>query len=103
MPTAQFLTRKLWDCGSSAPWGHRGDLTTLTEVIAAHGGEAATTRNAFDALPKADRDDVIEFLKSLRVLPEGTPGLVVDQAHRPVDKASLVREVFASRSRSVRH
>ncbi len=102
VPTGLFLTRKLWDCGSSAPWGHRGDLTTLTEAIEAHGGEAATTRIAFQALPKSSRDDVIEFLESLRVLPEGTPGLVVDQAMHPVDKAALINAV-AIRSRSVRH
>ena len=33
--TELFLTRKLWDVGNSAPYGHRGDLTTLTDAIAA--------------------------------------------------------------------
>lgn len=102
VPTSQFLTRKLWDCGSSAPYGHRGDLTTLTEAIEAHGGEGAASRAAFRALPKSERDDVIEFLKSLRVLPKGTPSLVVDEALRPVDKAALVAKVTTSRQRSVR-
>ena len=32
-PTEEFLTRKLWDVGSSDPYGHRGDLTTMTEAI----------------------------------------------------------------------
>ena len=53
--------------GSTAPYGHRGDLGTLAEAIAHHGGEAAAVRDAFDALPEADRAAIIEFLKSLRI------------------------------------
>lgn len=68
-PTNQFLTRKLWDVGSTAPYGHRGDLTTLTEAIWAHGGDAAVSRQNFETLPAGDRDAVIEFLKSLQVRP----------------------------------
>jgi CxxC motif-containing protein (DUF1111 family) len=67
-PPRQFLTRKLWDAGNSDPYGHRGDLTTLTEAIHHHGGEARTARNAFFAMSAAERADVIEFLKSLQVL-----------------------------------
>jgi hypothetical protein len=84
IPTELFLTRKLWDVGNSAPYGHRGDLTTLTEVIAAHGGEARESRLAFDALPSPRRDAVIEFLKSLQMLPPGTPSRVVDSQYRPL-------------------
>lgn len=72
-PRREFLTRRLWDAGNSAPYGHRGDLTTLTAAIAAHGGEAAAAREAFDALSSDDRAAVIEFLKTLQVLPEGSP------------------------------
>ena len=39
-PTNEFLTRKLWDAGNSDPYGHRGDLTTMTEAINYHGGDA---------------------------------------------------------------
>src|SRR2546427_5577586 len=49
--TREFLTRKLWDAGNSAPYGHRGDLTTLTEAIDHHHGEAKPTRDAFFGLP----------------------------------------------------
>ncbi|HEU4401942.1 MAG TPA: di-heme oxidoredictase family protein [Candidatus Polarisedimenticolia bacterium] len=73
VPTNQFITRKLWDAGNSAPYGHRGDLTTLTEAIEAHGGEGRAARDAFLALPRADRDAIIEFLKSLQILPDGSP------------------------------
>lgn len=67
-PTRQFLTRKLWDAGSSAPYGHRGDLTTLTEAIYYHGGEARAVRDAYFALPATDQAAVIEFLMSLQVV-----------------------------------
>jgi hypothetical protein len=69
-PTSEFLTRKLWDVGNSDPYGHRGDLTTLTEAIHFHGGDARRERDAFFDLPQVDRDEIIEFLKTLQVLPE---------------------------------
>ena len=31
--TEFFLTRKLWDVGNTAPYGHRGDVSTITEAI----------------------------------------------------------------------
>jgi hypothetical protein len=77
-PTEEFLTRKLWDAGNTDPYGHRGDLTTLTEAIHFHGGEARASRDAFFALPKEDRDAIIEFLKTLQVLPDGSPPVVID-------------------------
>jgi CxxC motif-containing protein (DUF1111 family) len=66
-PTGQFLTRKLWDVGNSAPYGHRGDLTTLTEAIWFHGGDARQEREAFLALPERQQAELIEFLKCLVV------------------------------------
>ncbi len=66
----RFRTAPLWGVGSTAPYGHRGDLGTLAEAIAHHGGEAAAVREAYAALSEADRASVIEFLKSLRI-PEG--------------------------------
>jgi hypothetical protein len=72
VPIDQFITRKLWDVGNQAPYGHRGDLTTLTEAIEAHGGEGRVSRDAFIALPQADKDDLIEFLKSMQIVPDGS-------------------------------
>jgi cytochrome c peroxidase len=72
-PLRQFLTRKLWDVGDAAGFGHRGDLTTLSEAIHFHGGEARASRDAFFALPPGDQAAVIEFLKTLRVLPDSAP------------------------------
>lgn len=75
-----FITRKLWDVGSSAPYGHRGDLTTITEAILYHGGEARQSRDAFVALPAELQAAVVEFLKSLQVVPMDE---VVERDRRP--------------------
>jgi hypothetical protein len=79
----RFITRKLWGAANEAPYFHHGQYTTLREAVLAHGGEAAWTRARFKALPPGERDAVIEFLKSLQVLPPGTPSLVVDERGRP--------------------
>jgi cytochrome c peroxidase len=79
----RFLTRKLWGTANEPPYFHHGQFTTLRQAIKAHGGEAGGTRSAFNALPESDRDAIIEFLKSLQVLPPGTPSLVVDERGRP--------------------
>ncbi|MEO7143894.1 MAG: di-heme oxidoredictase family protein [Bryobacteraceae bacterium] len=87
IPTDQFLTRKLWDAGNSAPYGHGGDLTTINEAILNHGGEGRQARDAFAALPIGQQNAVVEFLKSLQILPEGAtqPSMTSDevlQLHR---------------------
>ena len=66
-PTEVFLTRKLWDVSDSGPYGHRGDLTSITQAIHHHGGEAREARDEFLSMPQEDQDRVIEFLKSLGV------------------------------------
>ncbi|MEL7449262.1 MAG: di-heme oxidoredictase family protein [Pseudomonadota bacterium] len=66
-PTEAFLTRRLWDVGSSDPYGHRGDLTTMTEAIHFHGGDARESRDAFFALSDYSQATIIEFLKSLQI------------------------------------
>jgi Di-haem oxidoreductase, putative peroxidase len=66
-PYYQFLTAKLWDTGNSGPWGHRNDLDTIYEAIVAHGGEAQSVRDAFEALSNSDQIAVVTFLKSLRM------------------------------------
>ena len=70
-PTEEFLTRKLWDVGNTDPYGHRGDLTTITEAINFHGGAARLSRDAYFDLPQDDQDDIVEFLKTLQILPRG--------------------------------
>jgi hypothetical protein len=79
----RFITRKLWGMANEPPYFHHGQFTTLREAVMSHGGEAAWTRANFNALGPAGRDAVIEFLKSLQVLPPGSPTLVVDERGRP--------------------
>ena len=75
-----FITRKLWDVGNSAPYGHVGDLTTISEAILAHGGEARATRDAFGARSSGDQAAIITFLNTLQVLPLGSERVVVEGA-----------------------
>ena len=77
VPVDQFITRKLWDVGSSAPYGHRGDLTTITEAILHHAGEARPQRERFGALSQTQRNQIVEFLRQLQVLPSGCPRQVM--------------------------
>ena len=64
-----FMTAELWGVGSTAPYGHRNDITTLDEVIRAHGGEARDARQKYIDASDADRSALIAFLKIL-VIPQ---------------------------------
>jgi hypothetical protein len=76
----QFITRKLWGFyNQGGAFMHHGKFTTAREAVEAHSGEALSERQAFDALPREQEDDLIEFLKSLQVLPPGSRSLVVDK------------------------
>ena len=76
----KFITRKLWGLYNSGPFGHAGKFTTVRdEINLGHNGEATASRLAFQALSASQQDYVIEFLKSLQVLPPGTPCLTVDE------------------------
>src|SRR5215471_4056223 len=76
----KFITRKLWGFyNQGGAFMHHGKFTTAREAVEAHSGEALAQLLAFDALPPAMQDDLIEFLKSLQVLPPGSKSLVVDE------------------------
>jgi len=80
----KFITRKLWGFyNQGGAFMHHGKFTTAREAVEAHNGEALPQRLAFDALPQAMQDDLIEFLKSLQVLPPGSKSLVVDEHGNP--------------------
>jgi len=64
-----FMTTELWGIASTAPYGHRGDMTTLKEVIDAHGGDAQQARDAWIALNENEQSDVIAWLKTLIIEP----------------------------------
>jgi hypothetical protein len=50
--------------------------------VLAHFGEALQSRTQFQALKAYDQDSLIEFLKTLQVLPPGTPYTIVDENFR---------------------
>lgn len=79
----RFITRKLWGVASTPPFFHHGRFTTLREAIAAHGGAGASARKAFRNLASDEQDAVVEFLKTLQIMPPGTPHLIVDERGRP--------------------
>jgi hypothetical protein len=87
VPVDQFITRKLWDVGNTAPYGHRGDLTTITEAILHHAGDARPQRERFAALGKEQQAEIVEFLKQLQVLPNGSPHEVTENELRALLKA----------------
>lgn len=77
-----FLTRKLWGAANEPPYFHHGQFTTLRQAVLAHDGEAHSSRLAFQALDEYDQGAIIEFLKTLQVLPPGTQYLIVDEQGR---------------------
>ena len=76
---SRFLTRKLWGVANEPPFFHHGQFTTMREAILAHAGEAQDARDAFDGLDADEQDAIIEFLKTLQVLPPGAKHLIVDE------------------------
>lgn len=75
----RFLTKRLWGSANEPPFFHHGLFTTLRQAVLAHSGEALETRTKFQNLDEYSQDSLIEFLKSLQVLPPGTPYLIVDE------------------------
>jgi hypothetical protein len=75
----RFLTKKLWGAANEPPYFHHGKYTTMREAILAHYGEADASRLAFEGLSSHEQDSIIEFLKTLQVLPPGTKFLIVDE------------------------
>ena len=76
----KFITRKLWGFyNQGGAFMHHGKFTTAREAVEGHNGEALSQRLAFDALLPDEQNNLIEFLKSLQVLPTGSKSLVVDE------------------------
>lgn len=79
----RFLTKRLWGAANEPPFFHHGLFTTLRQSVLAHSGEAQSSRQAFQALKADEQDGLIEFLKTLQVLPPGTKDRIVDENYRP--------------------
>ncbi len=80
IPTEEWLTRKLWGVASEPPFLHHGRATLISEAILLHGGEALDQRMAYERLSPEDQAAVVEFIKTLQILPEDAPGVVIDPA-----------------------
>lgn len=67
----EWRTPPLWGVGLTGTVSgrtellHDGRARNVTEAILWHGGEAQKARDAFAAMPKADRDALIRFVESL--------------------------------------
>jgi CxxC motif-containing protein (DUF1111 family) len=61
---SEFRTQPLWGVRHHAPFLHDGRAATLDEAIRFHGGEAQPIRDAYVALPEADRDAILAFLET---------------------------------------
>ena len=79
----RFLTKRLWGAANEPPFFHHGLFTTLRQSVLAHSGEAKAVRRAFQSLAVAEQDALIEFLKTLQVLPPGTKARIVDENYQP--------------------
>jgi len=64
-----YLTRRLWGLAGSGPYMYDGHAPWFDHAIAAHGGEADPSRQAFSALDNQGKADVRVFLLSLRRQP----------------------------------
>ena len=60
-----FRTEPLLDLRDAKTFLHDGQAATLEQAIERHGGEAAGVRDRFKALPVADRNAIVAFLKAL--------------------------------------
>ena len=79
-----FITRKLWGFyNQGGAFMHHGKFTTAREAVEAHYGEALASAQAFAKLTAKEKNEVIEFLKSLQVLPQGSESLVIDEHGKP--------------------
>ncbi len=70
--TSEWRTPPLWGIGLNERFQggtpfylHDGRATSLPEAIRYHGGEAASSRTAFEQLSEEDQERLIRFLKSL--------------------------------------
>ena len=81
---SKFITRRLWGIANQHPFGHHGLFTTMREAVLAHAGEAQDSRQSFLSLSPYDQDSVIEFLKSLQILPESAQSQCVNQDGRSI-------------------
>jgi len=78
-PVTASSSRASFGAANQHPFGHHGKFTTMREAVLAHAGEALASRTIFGSLASYDQNSIIEFLKSLQILPKGAHSLCVDE------------------------
>lgn len=84
---AEFRTQPLWGVVAVAPYLHDGRADTLDEAIRFHDGEGRASREAYEALDEAAREDVLAFLASLGGADQRSDGLVPPEETIPAPGA----------------
>jgi len=72
----EFRTQPLWGVTAVSPYLHDGRARTIDDAVRWHGGEAASIRDAYAALPTNARQDLLAFLESLGGKAQRTDGLL---------------------------
>ncbi len=71
-----FVTRPLWGVADTGPWLHDGRATTLREAVVMHAGEGSEANSSvaiFKALSASEQEDLLNFLRCLRVQTKAHP------------------------------
>jgi CxxC motif-containing protein (DUF1111 family) len=63
---SEWRTPPLWGVADSAPYMHDGRAETLEEAIRLHGGQAKEAASRFARLSRAEQQQLVAFLKTLR-------------------------------------
>ncbi|MCP3059696.1 hypothetical protein LXT21_12990 [Myxococcus sp. K38C18041901] len=61
----ELRTPPLWGIARTAPYLHDGAASTVARAITLHGGEAESSRRAYEALSAPERDALLAFLQTL--------------------------------------
>jgi len=79
----EFRTQPLWGIVAASPYLHDGRAPTVDDAIRLHGGESASIRDAYVALPPTQQEDLIAFLESLGGSAQSTEGMLPPDAEIP--------------------
>ncbi len=62
---SEFRTPPLWGLSASSPYLHDGRAANVDQAIRAHDGEGRAARDRYNALTRTQRNQLLEFLRSL--------------------------------------
>jgi hypothetical protein len=93
-------TASLAGAGSTGPWLHDGNATTLDEAIRAHGGEAEASRLAYEAFGDEDRAAIIAFLENLIII-DLDPEEEEEENHAAASQGAAIEDASTRTARLV--